>query len=442
MILDEKEVKSLLERTIAANPGRTMALGVSATETGSTRFANNVITTNGVYNKLNLGVQVYKGKKMGIVTANELNEDKIRDAVLRADALAEVAPENAELMPMLGPQTYPAVPPLHYPATAAITPDERAAAIISVVDKAKARNLEAAGFYETSSYASVSLNSLGQYYYATGSRAYYSNTLRGGTGSGWAGADEEDVAKLRTGELADRAVRKALESRNPQKLAPGKYTVVLEPAAVADFLWLLFYNFGAREADEGRSFLSLPEGKNRLGEALFSPKVTIYSDPAFPGMPAFPVGEDGLPVGRTAWVEKGVIKNLNYTRYWAQKSGHEPVAFPSNIIMEGGSGSVDDLVRSTDDGVLVSRLWYIRDLNPMILLMTGLTRDGVFRIKNGNVAHPVNNFRFNESPVNVLKNVVRMSKPVRALGGETGQSAFVPGLVVKGFNFSSVSEAV
>jgi predicted Zn-dependent protease len=442
MILDEKKIKGLLERVIAANPGKTISLGVSATETGSTRFANNVITTNGVYNRLNIGVQVYKGKKSGIVVAGELDEDKLKDAVVRADALAEVAPENAELMPMLGPQTYPPVPPLYYPATAAVTPEQRAEAIISAVDKAKARGLDAAGFYETSSYSSVSLNSLGQYFYATGSRAYYSNTLRGGTGSGWAAADEEDIAKLKTGELADRAIRIALASRDPQKLAAGKYTVVLEPAAVADFLWLLFYNFAAREADEGRSFLSRPEGKNRLGEALFDPQVTVSSDPAFPGLPAFPVGEDGLPVGRTPWIEKGVIKNLNYTRFWAQKTGKEPVAFPPNIVMEGGSGTVEDLIRSTEDGVLVSRLWYIRDLNPMILLMTGLTRDGNFRIKNGKLAGPVNNFRFNESPVNILKNVVKMSKPVRAMGGETGQSAFVPGLVVKDFNFASVSEAV
>lgn len=233
-----------------------------------------------------------------------------------------------------------------------------------------------------------------------------------------------------------------MDSQNPKKLAPGKYTVILEPAAAADFLWYLFYNFAAREADEGRSFLSLAEGKNRLGEKLFNPKVTVTSDPAFPHLPAFPVGEDGLPVKKTAWIEKGVIKNLSYTRYWAQKSGREPVSFPPNIIMEGGTHSLADLIRSTENGVLVRRLWYIRDLNPMILLLTGLTRDGVFRIQDGKVVHPVNNFRFNESPVNVLKNVVMMSKPVRAMGGETGQSAFVPALKVEGFNFSSVSDAV
>ena len=442
MILNEIEIKGLLEKVIAANPGKSMSLGVTIQETGSTRFANNVITTNGVYNRLNIGVQLYKGKKSGIVVAGELDEAKLLDAITRAAALAEVAPENAELMPMLGPQTYPPVPPLYHPGTAAVTPEQRAEAIISVVDKAKARGLDAAGFFETSSYASVNLNSLGQYFYATGTRAYYSNTLRGGTGSGWAAADEEDIAKLKTGVLADRAIQTALASRDPRKLEAGKYTVILEPAAVADFLWLLFYNFAAREADEGRSFLSLPEGKNRLGEALFNPMVTVSSDPAFSELPVYPVGEDGLPMGRTTWIEKGVIKNLNYSRFWAQKMGKEPVAFPANIIMEGGSGTVDDLIRSTEDGVLVRRLWYIRDLNPMILLMTGLTRDGVFRVKGGKVVGPVNNFRFNESPVNILKNVVRMSKSERAMGGETGQSAFVPGLVVKDFNFSSVSEAV
>ncbi len=442
MILNEKEIRALLESVISDSPGRTMSIGVSSTETGSTRFANNAITTNGVYSNLNLAVQVLKGKKQGLVMINELDREKVREAVARADTLSDVAPENAEFMPLLGPQVYPSVPPLYYAATAGFSPDQRAGAIISAIDKAKARNLNAAGFFETTSFTSASLNSLGQYYFATGSRAYYSNTMRGGTGSGWAAAEDEDVAKLQTGDLADRALVKAVESQNPKKLSPGKYTVVLEPAAVADFLWMLFYNFAAREADEGRSFLSLSEGKNRLGEALFNPKVTVYSDPAFPPIPAFPIGEDGLPVKKTVWIEKGVIKNLSYTRYWAQKSGREPVPFPSNIIMEGGAHSLTDLIRSTEDGVLVSRLWYIRDLNPMILLLTGLTRDGVFRIKNGKVVYPVNNFRFNESPVNVLKNVVMMSKPVRAMGGETGQSAFVPALKAKDFNFASISEAV
>lgn len=442
MILQEKDIKGLLENIIAQNPGKELEVGISSRETGSTRFADNAITTNGVYNELNLYVAVTKGKKRGIALVNELSRDKINEAVARADTLADVAPENSELMPSLGPQTYPKIPPVYYQKSADFSPGERADAILAVVEKAKKNNVTAAGFFETGSNASGSLNSKGLYYFLTASRAYYSNTIRSEGGSGWASADDENVEKVSTEGLSDRALRKALDSRKAKPLAPGKYTVILEPAAAADMVWFLLYNFSAREADEGRTFLSLGEGKNRLGETLVSPKITIFSDPAFPEIPAFPIGEDGLPQSKTAWVEKGVVRNLSYTRFWAQKMNKEPVGFPPNIIMEGENHTLEDLIQSTKKGVLVSRFWYIRDLNPMILLLTGLTRDGTFLIENGKISHPVNNFRFNESPVNVLKNVEMMSRPVRAVGGEVGQSAFVPALKVRDFNFSSVSDAV
>jgi predicted Zn-dependent protease len=442
MILQEKEIKSLLEGLIAENPGKEMNVGLSANETGSTRFANNAITTNGVYNRLNLYVEVTKGKKRGIAVVNELNKEKIREAVSRADSLADVAPENSELMPLLGPQTYPQVPSLYFPSTAEFSPGQRVDAILSVIEKAKKQNLTAAGFFETSSSSGAGLNSRGLYYFLNSTRSYYSNTLKSEGGSGWASAEKEDVGRIATGELADRAIKKALDSRGAKPLAPGKYTVILEPAAAADMVSFLLYNFTAREADEGRSFLSLGEGKNRLGEKLVSPKVTIYSDPAFPEYPVFPIGEDGLPVKKTVWIEKGVVKNLIYTRFWAEKNGREPVSFPPNIIMEGENHTLEELIKSTNKGVLVSRFWYIRDLNPMILLLTGLTRDGVFWIENGKLGHPVNNFRFNESPVNVLRNIEMMSRARRVIGGETGQSAVVPALKIKEFNFSSVSDAV
>jgi predicted Zn-dependent protease len=442
MILQEKDIKGLLENIIAQNPGKELDVGISSSETGSTRFADNAITTNGVYNSLNLYVAVTKGKKRGIALVNELSRDKINEAVARADTLADVAPENPELMPSLGPQTYPKIPPVYYQRSADFSPGERAESILAVVEKAKKNKVTAAGFFETGSSASGSLNSKGLYYFLTASRAYYSNTIRSEGGSGWASADDEDVEKVSTEGLSDRALQKALGSRKAKPLAAGKYTVILEPAAAADMVWFLLYNFSAREADEGRTFLSLGEGKNRLGEKLVSPKITIFSDPAFPEIPAFPIGEDGLPQSKTAWVEKGVVKNLSYTRFWAQKMNKEPVGFPPNIIMDGENHTLEELIQSTKRGVLVSRFWYIRDLNPMILLLTGLTRDGTFLIENGKISHPVNNFRFNESPVNVLKNVEMMSRPVRAVGGEVGQSAFVPALKVRDFNFSSVSDAV
>jgi predicted Zn-dependent protease len=442
MILQEKDIKGLLEGLIADNPGKEMSVGIFAGETGSTRFANNAITTNGVYNRLDVYAEVTRGKKRGIAAVNELTPEKIREAISRAGALADIAPENSELMPALGPQTYPRVPSLFFPGTAEFSPGQRVEAILSVIEKAKKQNLTAAGFFETGSSAGARLNSRGLYYFFSSTRSYYSNTLKTESGSGWASAEEEDVGRMATGELADRAIKKALDSRSAKPLPPGKYTVILEPAAAADMVSFLLYNFTAREADEGRSFLTLGEGKNRLGEKLVSPEITIYSDPALPECPTFPVGEDGLPVKKTVWIEKGVVKNLIYTRFWAEKMGREPVSFPSNIIMEGEDHTLADLIESTEKGVLVSRFWYIRDLNPMILLLTGLTRDGVFWIENGRLSHPVNNFRFNESPVNVLRNVAMMSRAQRAVGGETGQSAVVPALKVKEFNFSSVSDAV
>ena len=444
MIREEKEIDGLLRDILAANPGKTMGIDLVGRETSSTRFANNAITTNGIYDKLDVYVEVFKGKKRGVASGNQLDRERIREIVEKADALADVAPENPEAMPPLGAQSYPPVPDLYHKSTAEYSPARKIDAIIALVEKAKKNKLEAAGFFETNAGFSAYRNSQGLYFYYPSSRCYFSNTLRSrASGSGWAAGDEEDVGRLSVAALGEKALRKALLSANPRPLPAGSYTVILEPAAVADMIWYLLYNFTAREADEGRSCMSLPEGRNRLGEEMVSPLVNIFSDPTLPALPASPVGEGGLAQKRTAWIEDGVVKNLIYTRFWAEKKGRAPVSFPANIVMAGDDrNSLDDLIRGTKKGVLVSRFWYIRDLNPMILLLTGLTRDGTFLVENGKIRHPVNNFRFNESPINLLRNVDMMTRSVRAVGGETGQPALVPGLRVKEFNFTSVSDAV
>ena len=199
----------------------------------------------------------------------------------------------------------------------------------------------------------------------------------------------------------------------------------------------------ARAADEGRSYFSAPSGGNRLGEKLFDERVNIYSDPTDPMAPGAPWGQDGLPQERRAWVENGVLKHLMTDRYWAQKSGVAPVAFPSNVIMRGGSGTVDDLVASTERGVLVTSLWYIRPVDPRTMLFTGITRDGVFWIENGKISHPVQNLRWNDGPLTLLSRLDKMSATVR-VSPRPWRSAntAVPALRVKEFHFTSVSEAV
>ncbi len=202
------------------------------------------------------------------------------------------------------------------------------------------------------------------------------------------------------------------------------------------------FRFDARLADEGRSFLSKPGGGTRLGEKLMDEKVTIYSDPFNPELPSSTWNREGDKLEKTTWIDKGVVKNLSYSRYWADKKGVKAVPGPSNIIMEGGTASVEDLIKSTERGILVSRLWYIRMVDQQTLLLTGLTRDGTFYIENGKIMYPVKNFRFNESPVIMLNNVEALGKPERSISVESYRSYLIPPMKIRDFTFSSLSDAV
>jgi len=212
--------------------------------------------------------------------------------------------------------------------------------------------------------------------------------------------------------------------------------------AAAYMMENMFRGLDARSADEGRSFMSKPGGGNRLGEQLMDEKVTIYSDPFHPELPASTWNSEGAPLEKTSWIEKGVVKNLAYSRFWAQKRAVMPVPAPGNIIMEGGNASLEELIASTERGILVSRLWYIRMVDPQTLLLTGLTRDGTFYIENGVIKHPIKNFRFNESPVIMLNNVEALGKPERTISVESYRSYLIPPMKLRDFTFTSLSDAV
>jgi predicted Zn-dependent protease len=197
-----------------------------------------------------------------------------------------------------------------------------------------------------------------------------------------------------------------------------------------------------RSADEGRSFFSENSNGNKIGQKLVSEKVDIYSDPQNELAPSAPFNYEGIAVNKTNWFNEGVLENLYSSRFWAKKTGSQYVPFPSNVIMNGTDKSVEDLISETETGIFVTRLWYIRSVDAKQMLLTGLTRDGVFLIENGKIKHPINNFRFNESPVNVMKNVIDMSVAEKIVGSETGDSNIVvPALKLSEFNFSTISEA-
>jgi predicted Zn-dependent protease len=276
----------------------------------------------------------------------------------------------------------------------------------------------------------------------------YTQTVRtpDGTGSGWAGTAHNDWARATPPATeAQRAVRKAVQSREPVALEPGRYTVVLEPTAVGNLLGLMAFAMNARAADEGRSFFSKAGGGTKIGEKVVDERVTIYSDPQDPDLLADPYTGEGLPLGRRVWIQNGVVKTLGYDRFWADKKGVPPTPFGGGLKMTGGNATLEELIAGVTRGLLVTRFWYIRGVDPRSILNTGLTRDGLFLIENGRVTRPVRNFRFNESPVIMLNNVEALGRPERVVAGEGGGgggAVVVPPIVAREFTFTSISEAV
>jgi predicted Zn-dependent protease len=412
-------------------------VSIGGSEGGNIRYARNAVSTAGDVSTTSLGVSSTFGKKTGSATINEFDDASLEKVVRRAEELARLAPENPEFMEPLGPQNFPESITFN-PATAAMTPATRADFVAKSLQVAKDGKLESAGFLENGISFSAIMNSKGLFAYNKSTDVSFSVTLRNeaGTGSGYVDQSFNDVKKLDTLALTKIAAGKANGSAGARAIEPGKYTVILEPLAAADMLGGILGGFNARNADEGRSFMSKKGGGTRLGEKLFDEKVTIYSDPMHPELPSSTWTGDGRLQKKTVWVDKGVVKNLSYTRYWAQQKGVEAVPGAFRMIMEGGTQSLEDLIKSTEKGILVTRFWYIRSVDPQTLLQTGLTRDGTFYIENGQIKFPIKNFRFNESPIIMLNNVEALGKPVR-----TGNS-IIPPMKIRDFTFTSLSDAV
>ncbi|GAA0530373.1 TldD/PmbA family protein [Chitinophaga japonensis] len=442
-ILNKDEAQALLKKVLGFSKADECEASLTGREGGNIRYARNAVSTAGDISTLSLSISATFGKKTGTTTINEFDDASLEKAVRRAEELAQLAPEDPEYMPLPGPQTYKDSI-TYVPATAAVTPDTRAAAVAKSIQVAKDAKLEAAGFLENTTSFNALANSKGLFAYNTDTDVIFSITTRNqaGTGSGYAARGYNDIRKLDTYSATQVSASKANGSANAKAIEPGRYTVILEPVAAAYMMENLFRGLDARNADEGRSFMSRPGGGNRLGEQLMDDKVTIYSDPFHPELPSGTWNGEGMPLEKTSWIEKGVVKNLSYSRFWAQKKGVKPVPRPGNIIMEGGDVSLEELIRSTERGILVSRLWYIRMVDPQTLLLTGLTRDGTFYIENGVIKHPIKNFRFNESPVIMLNNVEALGKPERTISVESYRSYLVPPMKLRDFTFTSLSDAV
>ncbi len=436
-ILSKEEAQAILKKVIGFSKADSCEVSLNGSDGGNIRYARNAVSTAGQISTMSLGVSSTFGKKTGVATINEFDDASLQKVVKRAEELAMLAPENPEFMPPLGPQTF-AESNTYNAKTAAMTPDTRAEMVGKSLSVSKAAGLDAAGFLENSTRFNAIMNSKGLFAYNKGTDVSFSVTVRNkqGTGSGYVEQGFNDLDKMDTLALSKIAASKANGSAGAKAIEPGKYTVILEPLAASDIIGNMFRGFDARSADEGRSFMSKKGSGTRLGEQLFSENVNIYSDPMNTEIPSSTFTGEGLPVKRTQWVEKGVVKNLSYSRYWAAQKNVQPLPFSRSMVIEGGTQSLEDLIKSTEKGILVTRFWYIRSVDPQTLLLTGLTRDGTFYIENGEIKFPIKNFRFNESPVIMLNNVEALGKPVR-----TG-SGLIPPMKIRDFTFTSLSDAI
>jgi predicted Zn-dependent protease len=430
-----------------------------------TRFANNTIHQNVEEENSIVSIRTNFGGRTARAAANQFDEESLQRAVRASENLARVQAADLDLLPM--PDTHeahgragetPVAPPSRFfEGTAALSPADRAEVVKGVDSVATKHALTAAGIYSNSESQEGIFNSRGLANWHRQTLAEISITMLGDDSSGWQKLNSPDVSNLDPARLAETAAQKAVESAHPQEIAPGKYTVILEPAAVLDIVGFMFWDFSGVAILDQRSFLN-----DRIGTQLFGGNINIGDDATHPLQAGTPFDGEGMRRKHIPLIENGVVKRVVYARATAQKirkseysdkvgtvepTGHgfplpnEIGEMPMNIVFgaPGESQSVEEMVASTERGVLVTRLWYIREVDPYEKIVTGMTRDGTFLVENGKIQRGLRNFRFNQSLISMLSNVEAMSTPVRA-SGEESFDMVVPAMKVKGFNFTEVTK--
>ncbi|HEX2076382.1 MAG TPA: TldD/PmbA family protein [Longimicrobium sp.] len=443
--LTRADAEALAQKVLSFSTADEARVNINSGSEGNTRFAVNQVSTSGDAYDANITVTSAFGRKVASATTNRFDDESLRQVVQTSERLARLVPEDPEYLGELPPQEYLPVEPF-FDSTANLTPEQRARAVMEVTAPAQRQNLISTGFLAHFTGSNTVANRKGLFGYARATGISFTTTVRtpDGTGSGWAGGGENDVGLMNFAELGERAIRKAELSRNPRAVEPGEWTVILEPTAVANLVNLMMFGMNARNADEGRSFFSKPGGGNKIGEKIVDERVTITTNPADPRTAVIPFNGEGLPNRPMTWIENGTVANLVYNRFWAQRNNRQPTGFPAAYRMTGGNATMEEMIRSTDRGLLVTRLWYIRAVDPRTILFTGLTRDGTFLIENGRITSAVKNLRWNESPIFLLNNIEMMSEPVRVNAAEDGAggAVMVPAIKARDFTFTSLSDAV
>jgi PmbA protein len=443
-----------------------LELLVAGGRSALTRFANNTIHQNVEEENQEISVRVSFGGRTARATTNKLDDDSLRRVVQSAEALAKVQQEDPDSLPMPTPTEVSqnagdvdTSVTRYFGSTASLTPQDRAAAVAAMVNIALTHGLTSAGIYSSSHLVEGIFNSRGVTDWYEQTLAEASITMLGDTSSGWQKANSPDVGQLDPARMAQIAADKATASRNPRELPPGKYTVILEPSAVLDAVGFMFWDFGGSGLLEQRSFLN-----DRIGTQLFGANITVWDDVFHPLQNGTPFDGEGMKRHRLKLIDKGVVRAVTYSRSSAQRmrrsemasnvgpitaTGHgfplpnEIGEAPMNLVFAGpeagNAQTIEQMIAATERGVLVTRLWYIREVDPYEKILTGMTRDGTLLIEGGKIVGGIRNFRFNESLIHMLQNVEAMGEPVRA-SGEESMDMVVPSMKVRDFNFTETTK--
>jgi predicted Zn-dependent protease len=451
MSFSRDEVKQNTDKVLNLAKADGVEVRFTGGERSATRFANSSITANLIEHDQEVSITVHYGQKSASASTHQFDDASLKRIIAQVEQLAKRKPDNPELMPLVKPpQAYIEVEAA-LPDAVNFGPAERAKMVKASTDICEKKGVLGAGYIPKLHWTDAIANSEGLFAYFRYAEASFILTCRtpDQTGSGWAGTTGmKQVGNIDAVGLTEVAADKALKSRKPRALEPGNYTVILEPRSAARYLSLTLGSLNARAAEEGRSFMSGKErGTTRVGEKVFGDNFTLRSEIGDPVLRQTPIGQDGLAAKPITWVEKGVVKNLFYDRFWASRQKKEPTGTTPqlSLVMEGGTSSVEEMIQTTKRGLLVTFFWYIRAVDQQKLLNTGMTRDGLFLIENGEIVAPIQNFRWNESPAVSFNNITALGRPVPMHTGEAYDNpgtALVPPMKIEDFTMTSISPAV
>ncbi len=421
-----REKIDLLEKNKSVDE---ITLRVETEDQNLTRFAENHIIQN-VTKKINdVYITAFNEKSTGTARTQDISRESLLSALKRAEEIAMNSPEDPEFVEPLDQVNIKDVD-RYFENTKRVTPVDKAEVINELIKEAKAHNMEVAGKYLSGEYSIGFANSRGHMAFHNYTKADFSLTAMLDDSSGYANETDENLEKISPKRVADIAFKKASLGKNPAELKPGEYPVILEPQALADFMPFLAWTMDRRAADEGYVYFS-----KRLGTKIASKNVNLYSDPYCVDNPSEPfVSENGLPFDKTYWIENGILRNLHTTRYWAKKKNLKPVGFPNNVNLGGGKKSLSEMIKGCNDALLITRLWYIRFVNRMDLILTGMTRDGLYKVRDGRIVTAFKNMRFNDSPIRLLNSVIELGIPKRVEG-----YCLIGPVFAEGFKLSSVT---